>query len=329
MPPADTAAGTAGAAPPPPVSVGASASAPVAAAAAGAASSPPTTPLPASTITRTVRFPNDVGDTLVGTLAVPPGATRAAVLCHGFRDSKAAPLLAEVAAHLAAVGVASLRLDFRGCGESGGEWAFGNYAQEAADVGAAVAWLRAGGGGGGGDGDGGRGTSVTDDGGGGGGDDAGRRWSVDAVAGHSKGAGSVLLYASRSAYPGLVVNIAGRFHMRDGVRRRLGEDRWAALWRDGAVAMPGYTVTRESVEARFELDMGAVAASLSPEATLLTIHGDADEVIPVADAAAYVGVVPLGDRHTARILEGACHKFVDYRPAVGAAIVEAFVGRFG
>lgn len=273
-----------------------------------------------------MRFPNDVGDTLVGTLAVPPGATRAAVLCHGFRDSKAAPLLAEVAARLAAEGVASLRLDFRGCGESGGEWAFGNYAQEAADVAAAVAWLHSGGGGGG---SGDSGIANDGSGGGGGGDDAGRRWSVDAVAGHSKGAGSVLLFASKTAYPGLVVNIAGRFHMREGVRRRLGEDRWAALWRNGAVAMPGYTVTRESVEARFALDMGAVAASLSPEATLLTIHGDADEVIPVADAAAYAGVVPLGAHHTACILEGACHKFVDYRPAVATAIVDAFVGRFG
>lgn len=263
-----------------------------------------------------MRFANDAGDTLVGTLAVPPGASRVAVLCHGFRDSKAAPLLAEVAAALAAAGVASLRIDFRGCGDSGGEWAFGNYAEEAADVAAAVAWLRAGGGGGGGNGDGS-------------GDDAGRRWSVDAVAGHSKGAGSVLVYAARDAFPGLVVNIAGRFHMRDGVRRRLGEERWAALWRDGAVAMPGYTVTRASVEARFALDMGRVAAGLAPQATLLTIHGDADEIIPVADAAAYAGVVPLGDRHTARILEGACHKFVDYRPVVAAAIVDAFVGRFG
>ncbi|GAB0497302.1 hypothetical protein MMPV_008634 [Pyropia vietnamensis] len=291
-------------------------------ASAGAALSDPSpTPLPASTTTHTVRFPNDVGDILVGTLTVPAcGGSRAAVLCHGFRDSKAAPLLAEVAAGLAAVGVASLRIDFRGCGESGGEWAFGNYAEEAADVAAAVEWLRTGGGGSSGGSDSDRGGN---------GDDPGRRWSVDAVAGHSKGAGSVLLYASRNAFPGLVVNIAGRFHMRDGVRRRLGEDRWAALWRDGTVAMPGYTVTRESVEARFALDMGVIAAGLSPEATLLTIHGDKDDVIPVADAAAYVGVVPLGARHTARILEGACHKFVDYRPVVAAAIVEAFVGRFG
>lgn len=325
MPPADAAAAAARAPSPttpppaaPSVSAPASAAAAAGAPAAAAASPPPATPLPASTLTRTVRFPNDAGDTLVGTLAVPPGASRAAVLCHGFRDSKAAPLLAEVAAALAAAGVASLRIDFRGCGDSGGEWAFGNYAEEAADVAAAVAWLRAGGGGGGGDGSGD-----------GGGDDAGRRWSVDAVAGHSKGAGSVLVYAARDAFAGLVVNIAGRFHMRDGVRRRLGEERWAALWRDGAVAMPGYTVTRASVEARFALDMGRVAAGLAPQATLLTIHGDADEIIPVADAAAYAGVVPLGDRHTARILEGACHKFVDYRPVVAAAIVDAFVGRFG
>lgn len=99
-----------------------------------------------------VSFPS--GDlTLAGTLALPDGdgPFPAAVLVTGSgpldRDSNTKKLrigvMAQVAAHLAAHGIASLRYDKRGVGESGGDYLASGLFDNVADARAALAALRA------------------------------------------------------------------------------------------------------------------------------------------------------------------------------------------
>ena len=59
----------------------------------------------------------------VGTLTLPPGSGRPGVLMlHGLKSSRASRKYVRVARRLAAQGIASLRIDFRGSGESEGEF---------------------------------------------------------------------------------------------------------------------------------------------------------------------------------------------------------------
>lgn len=108
------------------------------------------------------------------------------VLAHGLaddRDSFVLPLLAEELAVRA--GVASLRFDFRGSGESGGVFKFGNAATpdgDPLDLEAAVEFLNGFRRGGGGDGED---------------DDAPELFRVVALLGHSKAGSAVVSYAAR------------------------------------------------------------------------------------------------------------------------------------
>jgi pimeloyl-ACP methyl ester carboxylesterase len=106
--------------------------------------------LPASQL----RFSADDGVRLVGTLRVPEGdgPFPAALLLNGSgpldRDSnmpgQALEVASALAEALAARGVASLRFDKRGVGESGGEYLTTGFDRETADAASALAAIRAG-----------------------------------------------------------------------------------------------------------------------------------------------------------------------------------------
>jgi alpha/beta superfamily hydrolase len=89
-----------------------------------------------------ITFSGD-GVTLEGRLALPVGATHAAVICHphpqygGDMDNS---VVRTLAAHLQREGIATLRFNFRGTGGSSG--AYANGVGEARDAHAAVAVLR-------------------------------------------------------------------------------------------------------------------------------------------------------------------------------------------
>jgi hypothetical protein len=91
------------------------------------------------TPTETVRLVAADGVVLEGDLAVPPGATTGAVVCHPhprYGGDRHVPVVDGLFRTLAAAGVAVLRFDFRGVGASGGE--FGGGVDERLDVGAAL-----------------------------------------------------------------------------------------------------------------------------------------------------------------------------------------------
>lgn len=100
-------------------------------------------------IETTVRFAVN-GQTVIGTLALPPGLPAPVVLLfHGFTGSRhemETPVLgkgifAHAAERLAAAGLASLRIDFRGSGESDGAFADTTYDGQATDGLAAIEFL--------------------------------------------------------------------------------------------------------------------------------------------------------------------------------------------
>ncbi|WP_421851709.1 alpha/beta hydrolase [Oricola sp.] len=91
------------------------------------------------------------GQTVVGTLETPAGdAAPVVLLLHGFTGSRdelpvkdtEEGVFSRTARLLAEAGYASLRIDFRGSGESGGEWADTTFSGQVTDAVAAIDWLK-------------------------------------------------------------------------------------------------------------------------------------------------------------------------------------------
>lgn len=86
------------------------------------------------------------GQQVVGMLHRPRGRGRhpAVVFLHGFTatSTESHRLFVEAARHLAGLGFASLRFDFRGSGNSAGSFAGVTISSEVADARAALRWLR-------------------------------------------------------------------------------------------------------------------------------------------------------------------------------------------
>lgn len=102
----------------------------------------------AATIERFVQFPNSQGKTLRGMVHLPAGAPNdrapGVVLFHGFSGDRMEShwLFVKFSRALAKAGIASLRFDFCGSGESDGEFREMTLRGEVADGRTAVAFLR-------------------------------------------------------------------------------------------------------------------------------------------------------------------------------------------
>jgi len=91
-----------------------------------------------------VSFQNDRGETLAGRLHLPAGRPRAhALFAHCFTCSKDLNAVVRIARALAAEGIATLRFDFTGLGESDGEFAETTVTGNVRDLVAAADYLRA------------------------------------------------------------------------------------------------------------------------------------------------------------------------------------------
>ncbi len=93
------------------------------------------------------------GQTVVGTLETPDGASEAApvvLMLHGFTGTRdelpvkdtEEGVFARTARILAENGYASLRIDFRGTGDSGGAWPETTFSGQIADAVVAIDWLK-------------------------------------------------------------------------------------------------------------------------------------------------------------------------------------------
>src|SRR5919206_730905 len=92
--------------------------------------------------TVTLRFAGTQGHELAARLEMPPGTPRAyALFAHCFtcsKDSKAAVYMAQA---LAGRGIAVLRFDFTGLGQSGGEFADSTFSSNVDDLVCAARYL--------------------------------------------------------------------------------------------------------------------------------------------------------------------------------------------
>lgn len=90
-----------------------------------------------------VHFPGSLGTALAARLDLPPGKPAAfALFAHCFTCSKDSLAASRISAALTARGIAVLRFDFTGLGDSEGDFANTNFSSNLADLVAAAAWLR-------------------------------------------------------------------------------------------------------------------------------------------------------------------------------------------
>ncbi|WIM68805.1 alpha/beta fold hydrolase [Corynebacterium breve] len=89
-----------------------------------------------------VKFPSSTGVELAATIDQPDApATAYAVFAHCFAGSRHTPGASRISKRLTEHGIATLRFDFPGLGQSGGEFADTSFSQNVDDVEAAVQWL--------------------------------------------------------------------------------------------------------------------------------------------------------------------------------------------
>ena len=91
-----------------------------------------------------ITFTGAGGEELVGTLDLPPKEPEGyALMAHCFTGGRNHPATRRVSRALCERGLAVLRFDFTGFGDSGGEFAESTFSSNVADVVLAADWLRA------------------------------------------------------------------------------------------------------------------------------------------------------------------------------------------
>ncbi|MQM03701.1 hypothetical protein Taro_036494 [Colocasia esculenta] len=241
-----------------------------------------------------VLIKNNYGETLVGILH-ETDSKELVILCHGFRSSKESKTLLNLADALTKEGITVFRFDFSGNGESEGSFEYGNYWKEVDDLRAVILYFLE------------------------------QRREVSGIMGHSKGGNIVLLYASIYQDILTVINISGRFALGRGIEERLREDFIERIRRDGFIDVkdqtgkPLYRVTEKSLMDRLAIDMHYSCLLIDNNCRVLTVHGSADETVPVEDATEFANFIP---NHKLHIIEGADHRYTWHRAELTSTILD-------
>ncbi|CAN0915085.1 Putative uncharacterized protein YDL057W [Linum grandiflorum] len=244
-----------------------------------------------------VIIPNKHGEKLVGLLH-DCGSKEVVVLCHGFQSSKDYRTMTNLAVALEKEGISAFRFDFAGNGESEGSFVYGSYKREADDLRSVVEHF------------------------------GGENRVVNVVLGHSKGGGAVLLYASKYHDIKKVVNISGRYDLKRGIDARLGKDFLERIKKEGFISIDiknragevvKFPVTEKDLYDRMNTDMHEACQQIDKNCSVLTIHGSADETVPVEDALEFAKVIP---NHKLHIVEGADHGFSSHQPELASLVIE-------
>jgi uncharacterized protein len=208
------------------------------------------------------------------------------VIGHGVTSNKDRPWLIALSEALADAGIPSLRITFAGNGESEGRYEDATPSKEAGDLGSVI--------------------------------DALAGWGVARIcyAGHSMGGAVGVLRASADPRIRLLVSLAGMVHVHAFMQRHFGH---LEPGRDLMLDKPGcpWNTTLAEDAAR----IGSLTEQASRiEVPWLLVHGDADELVPLADsedARAAAGGCP-----DLVVLPGVDHRFTGAVPAMTAAVVQ-------
>jgi putative redox protein len=231
-----------------------------------------------------IRFENHLGEQLAGTLHRPEagGSLPGVVLGHCFTCSRHTGILRDMSEELTQAGFIALRFDFSGNGQSQGAFSESTYSKQISEMQAAMDRLG----------------------------QEGATWF--GLAGHSLGAAVALLTAARDERVGAVCALAGRISGL-GHRQFLSAAQIDELDRTGTVRFNSRGRALKLTEAFFadasQYKLSQVLADL--QVPMLVVHGDADEIIPVAEAHKARDANP--DAVQLEILPGADHMFSDRR----------------
>jgi len=258
--------------------------------------------IPLSTMPEeSIHFENTRGERLAGTLHLPGGSPGAGViLAHCFTCSRHTTILRRCAQFLADAGLAALRFDFSGNGQSQGRFVEMSYTKHAGELLTAAEYLR------------------------------GRAIRIRGLIGHSMGAALVLLAVGQLPEIKGVCTLAGRL---GGLAPTefLDPTQQHQLAVQGRVAFASRGRQLELTQAFFDdargLDLSRAIAGL--HCPLLVVHGDRDGIIPVAEAEKGRALNP--QQATLHIVAGADHMFsrAADRDAVAARVAAWFQEQIG
>ncbi|CAL5340661.1 unnamed protein product [Camellia sinensis] len=238
-----------------------------------------------------ITIPNKFGEKLVGILH-ETGSVEIVILCHGFRSTKERDIMVNVAIALEKEGITAFRFDFAGNGESEGSFQFGNYWREAEDLRAVIQHFN------------------------------GASRVTSAILGHSKGGNVVLLYASKYHDIHTVVNVSGRYNLEKGIEEHFGKDFIERTKKEGYLDCL-FRVTEESLTDRLNTKMHDACLQIDKNCRVLTVHGSADDIIPVEDALEFAKIIP---NHKLHIIEEANHVYTKHQAELISVVLPFIKG---
>lgn len=249
--------------------------------------------------TRSIQFQNDAGEKIEGTLQVPDDSTDCGVvLGHCFTCSRHISILREISNLLVKKGMAALRFDFSGNGQSEGDFSNTSYSKHIGEMERAVEFF------------------------------AGQGFIRFGLAGHSMGAAVALLTGERLTDVSGVCALGGRVAGKESAPF-FGKEKMEELRRTGRLHFESRGRDLELKESFFadirKYDLRETVRSFKPP--LLVVHGDQDEIIPVENAHEAREINPNVE---VEILSGANHMFSDpkHRAHIAETVAEWFRNRF-
>jgi putative redox protein len=176
----------------------------------------------------------------------------AAILCHGMESAKNSEKLIFLARSLVERGILVLRFDFRYVGESSGKFADITYTGEVEDLQAAYAFVHS------------------------------RQLGKTVIFGSSMGGTVALLFAAQEPSVAAVVTLGAPGRPENFPKRMLTSEQ-LQRWREQGQTI--YNGKRLNVSLLDDLErLNVPEAARRVHCPVLILHGDADEVVPVAEA---------------------------------------------
>lgn len=204
---------------------------------------------------KNVSFPNAEGETLSGILDMPEQAPRAyALFAHCFTCSKNLKAATNIACAMTDAGIAVLRFDFTGLGQSEGDFEDTSFSSNVADLLAAAAWLEQ------------------------------KHRAPEILFGHSLG-GTAVLQAGASIPSAVAVATIGSpadpehvRHMLAGAEETLTEEGIADVQLGGRP----FRIRKQFVDDLAEHDLPTAVASLRK--AILIMHSPLDDIVEIDNA---------------------------------------------